>query len=46
MATPRSTLVTKAQELMKSENLDYAAAAKKARDITTTPTASMPVAPT
>lgn len=44
--TPRSTLVTKAQELMKSQGLSYADAAKQARaTITPTPTVN-PVAPT
>ena len=44
--TPRSTLVTKAQELMKSQGLSYADAAKQARaTITPTPPVT-PVAPT
>lgn len=37
MAIQRSVLVTKAQELMKNEWLDYATAAKKARDLTAPP---------
>ena len=43
MAIQRSTLVTKAQELMNTERLDYATAARKARD---TMNATTPVAPT
>lgn len=44
MATPRTALVTKAQELMKNEWLDYASAARKARDISTQ-TPATPVTP-
>jgi hypothetical protein len=44
--TPRSTLVTKAQELMKSQGLSYADAAKQARATITPIPPVNPVAPT
>lgn len=45
--TPRSTLVTKAQELMKSQGLSYADAAKQARaTLTPTPTTGTSTTPT
>lgn len=47
MAIQRSTLVTKAQELMNTEWLDYATAAKRAKEAmtTTTPVQQAPVTP-
>lgn len=47
MAIQRSTLVTKAQELMNTEKLDYATAAKRAKEAmtATTPVQQAPVTP-